>query len=66
MTATPVCVMEADGFVIVSVREVEPPEGIDAAPKDLVIVGGTVTVRVAVAEDPLPPFEEVTLLVVLA
>jgi hypothetical protein len=66
VTATPVCVIEADGFVMVKVREVDPPEGIEAAPKDLLIDGGTVTVKVAEAEVPLPPLEEVTLLVVLA
>lgn len=57
----------ADGFEMFRVKVVVPPEGIEAAPKDLLIVGGWVTVKVAVLDVvPVPPFVELTAPVVLA
>ena len=54
------------GFVMLKVSEVEPFNGMLAAPNALVIVGGaSVTVRLADAVPPVPPSVEVTLPVVL-
>ena len=53
------------GFVIVSVKLVEPFTGILAAPNAFAIVGGVATVRFAVAVFPVPPFVEETVPVVL-
>jgi len=51
---------------MVRVREVDPPEGIEAAPKALAIEGGVVTVKEAVLDVvPAPPFVELTAPVVL-
>lgn len=44
----------------VKLREVLPLSGIEAAPKDLAIEGGAPTVRLAVAELPVPPLAEDT------
>src|SRR5882724_6008341 len=64
--ATPVNAMVlATGFVMVKVRLVEPFNGIVAAPKALVIVGGVATVMLADAVFPVPPLVEVTFPVVL-
>jgi len=51
----------ADGLVMVSVIVVLALSAMVLAVNTLVIDGGTVTVRVAEAVVPLPPFEEVTL-----
>src|SRR6266849_2505829 len=53
------------GFVMVKLKLVEPFNGIVAAPKDLVMVGGLATVTLADAVLPVPPFVEVTFPVVL-
>jgi len=53
--ATPVSAMPVFGFVMLKVSEVEPFNGILAAPKALVIVGGIATVRLADAVLPVPP-----------
>jgi len=53
------------GFVMVKLKLVEPFNGMLAAPKDLVIVGGVATDRFAVAVLPVPPLVELTLPVVL-
>jgi hypothetical protein len=53
-------------LLIVKLNEVVPFNGILAAPKDLIIVGGAaVTVMLAEAVPPVPPSVEVTLPVVL-
>jgi len=66
VTATPDCVRVADGFVMVRVRVEVPPEAMVAGAKALAIEGGVVTVNVAVLDAvPVPPFVEVTALVVL-
>jgi hypothetical protein len=54
----------AIGLVIVKLSEVEPFRGIVAAPNDFAIVGGDATLRLAVAVLPVPPFVELTALVV--
>jgi hypothetical protein len=64
VNATPVSRSAAFGLVMVNVSEVDPFNGIEAAPKALAIVGGAATVRFAVAVLPVPPFVEVTLPVV--
>ena len=53
------------GFVTVNVSDVEPPTGIEAAPNDFEIEGGTVepdarTVSDALAVEPVPPLPELT------
>src|SRR5260370_39661338 len=54
--ATPVSGMGLiPGLVMVKVSEVEPFNGIVAAPKALVIVGGATTSRLAAAGQPTPP-----------
>ena len=65
VNATPVkTIALAAGFVIVKLREVVPFSGTLVAPKDLVIVGGLATVRLAEAVFPVPPLVEVTFPVV--
>jgi hypothetical protein len=61
---TPPKVMLPGGLAIVNVSEVDPPTGMVAAPKPLVMLGGDATVRLAVAVAPVPPLVEVTLPVV--
>jgi hypothetical protein len=56
--ATPVRAVVALLFWTVKVNEVEPPSGIDAAPKALMITGGATTVMVAVAVLPVPLLAE--------
>src|SRR5712671_306998 len=63
--ATPLSATFVFGFVMVKLNEVDPFNGMLAAPKDLVIVGGVATVRFAEAVLPVPPLVEVTLPVVL-
>jgi hypothetical protein len=66
VNATPVNELEfAAGLAMVKVSDVAPFKGIDAAPKDLVMLGGARTVRFAVAVLPVPPLVEVTAPVVL-
>src|SRR5260370_680052 len=63
--ATPVSGMGLiAGLVMVKVSEVEPFNGMLAAPKALVMVGGVTTTRFAVAVLPVPPLVEETLPVV--
>src|SRR5260370_19716485 len=63
--ATPVSGMGLiAGLVMVKVSEVEPFNGMLAAPKALVMVGGVATTRFAVAVLPVPPLVEETLPVV--
>ena len=62
--ATPLNATFVFGFVMVKLNEVDPFNGMLAAPKDLVIVGGVATVRFADAVLPVPPLVEVTLPVV--
>jgi hypothetical protein len=62
---TPVRLKPKFGFCRVNVNEVAPFSGTLEAPKVLVIVPGIATVRLAVAELPVPPLVEVMLLVVL-
>jgi hypothetical protein len=50
---------------MVNVSEVVPFNGMLAAPKTLVMLGGVATVKLAVAVLPVPPFVEVTFPVVL-
>jgi hypothetical protein len=65
VNATPVSEIElAIGLVIVKLSEVEPFREIVAAPNDFAIVGGDATLRLAVAVLPVPPFVELTALVV--
>ncbi len=63
--ATPVSAVPAFGFVSVKVSVVVPFKATVAAPKDLVIEGGAITVVVSLAVFPVPPLVEVTLPVVL-
>src|SRR5258707_9811271 len=64
--ATPVSGMVlAAGLVMVKVSEVEPFNGMLAAPNALVMVGGVATARLAVAVLPVPPLVELTFPVVL-
>jgi hypothetical protein len=65
LTPTPV-IETAFGFVIVKVRLVFPPSGIEATPKDLLMVGGDRTVKVADAKFPAPPSLDITGVVVLS
>jgi hypothetical protein len=65
VNATPVSEIVVFGLLMVKLSEVLPFTGIEAAPNDLVIVGGVATLRVAVAVFPVPPLVEVTLPVVL-
>ncbi len=55
----------AAGFVMVNVSEVVPFNGMVAAPKALLIVGGAITVMLTEAVPPVPPSTEVTLPVIL-
>lgn len=64
LNATPVRA-SVFGFVMVKVRLVEASNGMLAAPKALLIVGGEKTVRLAVAVLPVPPLVELTAPVVL-
>src|SRR5216684_3073989 len=63
--ATPLRATLVFGFVMVKLSEVEPFSGMEAAPKDLVMVGAAATVRFAEAVLPVPPLVEVTFPVVL-
>src|SRR5882724_1687623 len=54
----------APGLVTVKVSDVEPFNGMLAAPNALTIAGGVATARLAVAVFPVPPFVEVTVPVV--
>src|SRR5580692_10660863 len=63
--AMPVRAIEALGFVMVKVSDVEPASPIDAAPKAFVMLGGVAIVKFAVAVPPVPPFVELTTPVVL-
>jgi hypothetical protein len=65
VNARPVNVTPVFGFWIVNVRAVTPSSGISLAPNVLVIDGGLATVKFALAVLPVPPFVEVTGLVVL-
>lgn len=65
LNATPVNAREALEFVIVNVREVEPPSPMEGAPNAFAMLGGVPTERLAVAVFPVPPFVEVTFPVVL-
>ena len=65
VNATPVSEIVVFGLLMVKLSEVLPFTGMEAAPNDLVIVGGVATLRFAVAVLPVPPFVEVTLPVVL-
>jgi hypothetical protein len=66
VNATPVMGSDAFVLVIVKVRVVDPFNGIVAAPKALLIVGGVATVRIAVLlVMPVPPLVELTAPVVL-
>ena len=53
------------GLTSVKVRVLVPPAVIELGLKALLIVGGAITVRVAEAEFPFPPFLEVTVPLVL-
>ena len=63
--ATPVSALPAFGLAIVNVKLVDPPAGIVAAPNAFAIDGAASTVKVALAEFPVPPFVELTAPVVL-
>ena len=65
VNATPVSEIVVFGLLMVKLSEVLPFTGMEAAPNDLVIVGGVATFRFAVAVFPVPPLVEVTLPVVL-
>jgi len=65
LKATPVSAIDAFGFEMLKVSEVEPFSRMLAAPKAFVIVGGVATVKLAVAVLPVPPLVEVTFPVVL-
>jgi hypothetical protein len=67
VNATPVSGLEAFGLVMVNDSDVEPPTKIDAAPNDLLMLGGerALTVMLALAVLPVPPLVEVTAEVVL-
>ncbi len=60
LNAIPVNAVAVFGLVIVNVKVVVPFSGILAAPKALLIVGGTTTVMDAFAVLPVPPLVEVT------
>jgi hypothetical protein len=60
LKATPVRATVAFGLVMVKVRDVEPFNGTDAAPKALPIVGGATTVTEEFEVLPVPPSVEVT------
>jgi len=62
--ASPVRVMLAAGLETVKLSDVDPFSGIVAAPNPFAIVGGNATVRFALAVLPVPPFVDVTALVV--
>src|SRR5262249_30723923 len=63
--ATPFSVTFVFALVMLNVSEVVPFNGMLAAPKALVMLGGLATVRFAVAVLPVPPLVEVTAPVVL-
>jgi len=65
LKATPVSAIDAFGFEMLKVSEVEAFSRMLAAPKALVMVGGVATVKLAVAVLPVPPLVEVTFPVVL-
>jgi hypothetical protein len=58
--ATPVRATTEFGLLMVKVRLVVPPNGIEAAPKLFVIDGGPATVTLAVDVLPVPPLVDVT------
>ena len=65
MKPIPVRSRDEFGFDTVKVSVVLPFNGMLSAPKDLLMVGGSATMMLAVAADPVPPFVEVTALVEL-
>jgi hypothetical protein len=65
VNATPASAIDALGFEMVKVSDVEPASPIEAAPNAFVMLGGVPTIRFAVAVFPVPPFVEVTGPVVL-
>src|SRR5216684_7375709 len=66
VNASPVSGMVlAGGLVMLKVRLADPFNGMLAAPKLLVIVGGVATAKLAVAVLPVPPLVELTFPVVL-
>ena len=52
------------GFVILKLRDVEPPTRVEAAPNTSLMTGGAATVMLSDADSPFPPCVEVTTLVV--
>ncbi len=58
--ATPVRPVDPFGFVTVKLRLVLPPSAREAAPKVLVMLGGEITVTLAVDVLPVPPLVDVT------
>ena len=65
VNATPVNARLALGFVIVSVKVLDPPSATEVGLKLLAIDGGEATVKLADAVLPVPPLVEVTVPVVL-
>lgn len=65
LKAIPVSAIDAFGFEMLKVSEVEVFSRMLAAPKAFVIVGGVATVKLAVAVLPVPPFVELTAPLVL-
>lgn len=65
VNSRPVSEVPLMGLLMWNVNEVVPLNGMVAAPKDFVMVGGTATLRFAEAVLPVPPFVEVTAPVVL-
>lgn len=66
LTLTPVTANPLFGFVIAKVSDVEPPTGMFPAPNAITTVGALAIVSVAEAVLPVPPFVELTALVVSA
>jgi hypothetical protein len=65
VNATPASAIDALGFEMVKVSDVEPASPMEAEPKVFVMLGGVATVKFAVAVLPVPPLVEVTAPVVL-
>src|SRR5271157_945125 len=65
VNATPLRATLELGFVILSVKVLVPPSGIELGLKPLEIDGGAITVRLADAVRPVPPLVEATAPVVL-
>ena len=57
---TPLKVVEGFGFVMTNFIVLVPPTRIAVGVKDLTIVGGAITLKVALAVFPFPPLVEVT------